>query len=487
MKKLNWRFWRNPRFRYGGMSTLLLCLCLALLIALNGLLTAMEKKHGWRVDYSFNALTTHSEDTLRILDGLTEPVHIYALFERGSEDLPLMELLNRYAAASPLVTWEQTPASLNPTLLTRFSSTTEDAAISSDSLVVYCEATDRFRVLSPADFVSLSVDHQTGAYTYNWIYESSITSAIAYVTQETIPVVYAIQGHDELNADTSAVFADLLLTNHFDLRYSTLADAELDEAALLIFLAPVRDLTDKEMALVNDFVQSGGSLLFASDYSDPIANMPNYQALLRSFGFLPLDGVVLAAKEEKNTCFEGNRTMLLPQMASTEVTCSMLLDGMDTLMLPYARAFEIPSAVDANLTVTPMLLTSENAYVKPLSTTSLTLDRQDSDRTGPFALALEARRYTDGAENISKAVAIGNTTLLTSEYVHSMTHAQEFIISVMDYLIGSDAGHVSIMARTAIRPQLSAESIFVGSLLLAALPLTVLAAAFLILYPRRHM
>ena len=42
-------------------------------------------------------------------------VHIYALFTPGSEDLPLMELLNRYASASDRVTWEQTSVTLNPT------------------------------------------------------------------------------------------------------------------------------------------------------------------------------------------------------------------------------------------------------------------------------------------------------------------------------------------------------------------------------------
>ena len=58
-------------------------------------LTALEKKHGWRVDYSFNALTTQSEATLEILAGLKHPVHIYALFTKGQEDGPLMELLDR--------------------------------------------------------------------------------------------------------------------------------------------------------------------------------------------------------------------------------------------------------------------------------------------------------------------------------------------------------------------------------------------------------
>jgi len=60
-------FWRNPRIRYGSLSTLLICLALAALIVLNLAMTSLEKKHGWRMDYSFNALTTHSEKTLEIL------------------------------------------------------------------------------------------------------------------------------------------------------------------------------------------------------------------------------------------------------------------------------------------------------------------------------------------------------------------------------------------------------------------------------------
>ena len=42
------------------------------------------------------------------------------------------------------------------------------------------------------------------------------------------------------------------------------------------------------------------------------------------------------------------------------------------------------------------------------------------------------------------------------------------------------------MARAAVRPGLSADALTLGSLLLVALPLAVLAAALIILYPRRY-
>ena len=39
-------FWRQPRFRYGSMSTLLLCLCIAVLMAVVLLCDTLEEENG---------------------------------------------------------------------------------------------------------------------------------------------------------------------------------------------------------------------------------------------------------------------------------------------------------------------------------------------------------------------------------------------------------------------------------------------------------
>ena len=485
MKKLNFAFLHDPKFRYGSLSTALLCVAIAVLIALSGLFTALEKKYGWRVDFSFNAITSHSEGTETILKELDYPVHIYALYEKGAEDLLLFELLNRYSAASDLVTWEQAPLSLNPTFATRFASANTDATVQTDSLVVFCPETERFRVLNAMDFLTLSIDYDAGSWAYDKLtYESSITSAIAYVTQERIPVVYMVQGHDELNEDTAATLADFLRGNHSDVRFASRANINPVPGDLLVFLAPVRDLTDSELAKVTDFTRQGGALLFACDYTDPVASMPNYRALLRSYGFLPLDGVVVAAKEDSAGYFEGNRTVLLPQMQPTDVTFDLMMNGATTLVLSTARAFETPAVTDNSLTVAPMLLSGEDSYLRSLSS-STSLNKQPGDAEGPFPLALEAYRFSDTGD-VSRAVILGSTGTLTSDYYYSISHAQEFILRMMEYLTDSAASNLHIMARTAVRPGLSADALTLGSMLLVALPLMVLGAALIILYPRRH-
>ncbi len=487
MKKI--AFWKNPRFRYGGLSTLILCLLLAALVGANALFGTLEKKNGWRVDCSFNGITTQSETTLQILDQLPYPVHIYALFPRGQEDAPLMELLDRYAAASPLVTWEQTDITLNPGLLTRFQASTGETEVSNDSMIVYCQETDRWKVLSPGDFVSLSLDYEAGAFTYaGYTYESRITSAINYVTQERIPRVLMLQGHGELTEEDTAVLAELLEANNFEVTYFSFTDKDVTPQPddLVAILSPLRDLADQELEQLTGFAAQGGSFLFTCDYTDQITGMPNYQALLRSYGFLPMDGLVIASAEEPSTYYSDMRIALIPTMLSTEITYDLLASGRDTLLLVGSRAFEMPEQSDRSLEVSTVLSTGYKAYLRNLSTGDLnSLEQSDEDELGPFALALQARRVT-GEGNISRAFALGCSTLLTDSQVHAMTDSQEFILRVAEFLLNTEPTDLGIMAKSALRPQLSVASVTLGSLLLVALPMAVLAAALVVLWPRRN-
>ena len=479
-------FWRNPRLRYGSLSTLILCVALAALVLLNVALTGLEKKHGWRADFSFNALTTQSETTLRVLEELPYPVHIYALYSKGSEDLPLMELLDRYAAASGLVTWEQTDAALNPGLLTRFHSEVTGESVTNDSLVVSCETTGRWKVLSYADFMTLSLNLEEGSYEISGLaYEAKITSAIAYVTQDTIPRVIVAQGHGELDETVTEVFRELLENNYFDVRYGRLSEFELSPEDMVALLSPVYDLTDGELEALTAFAEQGGSILFTCDYSDPVSQMPNVRALLRSYGFLPMEGVVVASATEPGTYYDNMRINLIPYMLPGEITADLTGSYSTLLLAGGCRAFETPGDTDTGLIITPLLASGYAAYLHDLSSGALSLDQQDGDEVGPFTLALEASRIT-ASGHVSKAFVIGCSTLLTSAQVHAMTDAEEFILRTVQFLLDAQPSDLGIMAKSAVRPALSARSYGLGSLLLVALPMAVVAAALVILLPRRN-
>lgn len=483
MKKMP--FWRDPKWRYGSFSALLLCAALAALVALNLVFTDLEKKNGWRADFSFNGLTTQSETTRQVLAELTCPVHIYALYQKGSEDLPLFELLDRYAAASDQVTWEQADVALNPGLLTRFQSEVTGESATNDSLVVYCETTGRWKALSYQDFLTLSLNLEAGAYEVSGLsYEGRITSAIAYVTREEIPRVIVAQGHRELDEAATGVLAELLESNYFDVRYGRLSELEPKPGDLVMLLSPTRDLTEGEVETLAAFAEAGGSFLFTCDYTDPVASMPNYAALMRSFGFLPKEGVVVASEAEPDTYYNNMRINLIPYMLAGEIT-SDLVGGYNTLLLTGCRAFETPEETDHGLIVTPILSSGYGAYLHDASGASLSLEQQEGDEIGPFALALEATRVT-ASGNVSRAFVLGCSTLLTSEQIYAMTDAEEFILRAAQFLLDTQPTDLGIMAKAATRPALSVRSYTLGSLLLVALPMAVLAAAVLILLPRRN-
>lgn len=492
MKKIDLRFWRNPRLRYGGMSTLLLCAALAILIALNALFTVLEERQGWRVDCSFNSLTTYSDATAEVLAALQTPVEIYALFERGQEDLQLFELLDRYCAATPYATWEQTPLSLNPSMAPRFQGGSSGGEVSSDCLVVYCAETDRFRVLTPMSFIGLSVNTTTGAYEIDSItYEKELTAAISYVTQEKIPVVWVVQEHGEVTADGAASLTELLMDNHYDVRFATLADATLSPEDLVLFLSPQSDLTQVELEKLVTFADGGGSLLFACTPYDPLngssslpGGMPHYLELMRLYGFIPLDGMVWAAAGSTGAYDGVYRYNLYATLDATEITLDLVLGGIAKLPVAQARAFQTPEESLSSPIVTPMLWSHEDAYLLSIYANSIA---QPADApTGPFALALESYRFSNTGE-VSRAVALGSTSFLTSEESHSNAYVREAITRIADYLVDNESDDLSIAPKVAFRPKLSADALSMGSMMLVALPLAILAAAFIILFPRRHL
>lgn len=480
--------WQTLRFRRVSVSTALVCVLIAALLALCALGDALEKRYGWRVDMSFNALTTQSETTLEVLASLEHPVHIYALYARGREDLPLLELLDRYSAASRLVTWEQADASLNPALIARYTGGTSDVTVMNDSLIVACEETGRWKILYPSDFISASFNYEEGVYEPSGVtYESSLTSAISYVAQDRVPRAMILQGHGELDMNATGVLASLLAANNYDVGYFTLNTTEtaLVPEDLLLILSPQIDLREDELAQLTAFADQGGSILFTVDYADPTDRMPRLASLLRYYGFVHKPGLVIASPQEPNTYYNNNRIYLIPYMQATDVTAPLVEGRTDTLLLTGSGAFALPEeTTDRALTVETVLLSGTRAYLHDISDGQL--DQTERDEMGPFALALQAQRVTD-AGYVSRAFVLGCSTVLTSAEVYAITYSQEFILRAAQYLANEQPVSYQIMAKAAVRPGLSAGSVALGMAVAFGLPGLVLIAAVVVLRRRKNL
>ena len=422
---------RKPKWRFGAYSSLVM----AMLIGIGTLLTvavdSLEDTYGWRRDYSFNGYTATGEETKKVLTALDMPVTLYLLYQSDNLDSKLYEALLRYQQLSNHIAVKTVDLTKNPGFVTLFEGDLQ-TSLAANSVVVSCETTGRYRILNyEEDFIKKGYNIDTGKFEITGLaYEKNVTEAIVYVSQVEVPVIGISQGHGELSETTLKSLIDFLQDNSYDVKTVNLMSGDaLSGVDLLIVADPFKDFTDGEIEAMKAFAQAGGSFFMIRDFTDPL-DLANYQSLLRSYGVVPLPGIVVASENDKGSYYD-ERIYLLPTFASLDMTVPLIESGMDVLLLVGASAFETPEQTDASLSAVTVLMSGPNAYVRNISSGDETIDYQEGDRTGELALAiLAARMHPNG--NISRMFAIGNSTVFTDDYSYQRTFNQQFIMQLME-------------------------------------------------------
>lgn len=474
----------EPRWRHGKLNALLMALFLAVCVLVNVGVKALEDTYGWKRDLSFNGYATTGAETADVLSHLQSDVELYLLYQNGSMDTQVLNLLERYAVLCSRITVLPTDIVRSPGILTRFQGSI-DQAIGADTVIVNCPETGRYKVLTYADFITQGYNLETGTFEIEGLaYEKQLTEAIVYVAQSRIPTVGFLQGHAELDEPALEVFLSYLKSNNYDTAMvNLLAGDLLDEVDLLVFAAPQKDLSDGELDMLADFAQRGGSMMFWRDYTDPLDGMPNYLSLLRSYGITPVEGVVVAAEEDGGSYY-GEPLSLLPYMQPLDMTLPLISAGMDILLMPASTAFTQPPEPTESLSAAAVLKSGPNAYIRSLTDGVESIEKQPGDSTGEHTVALFAHRmFANG--NVSRAFAAGCSALFINEYIYQRTFNEEFMLVLLGELLPDKMVSLDIMASTALRPALKVGSQPFGVALIVAIPLLVLAAGLIVLLPRR--
>lgn len=475
----------QPRWRHGKLSALLMAAFLTGCVLVNAGVKALEDEYGWMRDLSFNGYATTGEETQTVLDRLEKDVELYLLYQGGEVDSYLLNLFNRYEVLSEHISVMPTDLARNPGILTRFQGEM-DKAVEADTVIVNCPATGRYKLLTYEDFMTSGYDVETGEFVLEGLaYEKQLTEAIVYVAQEEIPVIGILQGHSELNESALAVLIDFLQSNNYASRTVNLMQGDsLADIDLLLIASPQNDLNDLELDMISTYAGEGGHFFILRDYTDPFTGMPNYMSFLRSYGVIPLDGVVAAGEEDTDTYY-GDPFQLVPYMESTDMTMQLLAAKMDILLMPYASGFETPADPTPSLTTATVLKTGPNAYVRRVSDGAESTEKQPGDLSGEISVGLYAHRmYANG--NVSRMFACGSSPLFIWEYIYESSYVEEFLIAVLGELMPDSKVSLDIMASTALRPAMTVGSQPVGIALTLAVPVVILLAGLMVLLPRRN-
>lgn len=475
---------RQPKWRHGKLGALLMVCFLGTCVLLNVAVKALEDEYGWRTDLSFNGYATTTEQTQAALDSLAHGVELYLLYNSGAEDAQVLEVLNRYAVLSDSITVLPTDLARNPGIVTRFPGDTETVA-EADTVIVNCPDTGRYELINPMDFVTLSYNIDLGSFEIEGLaYEKLLTEAIVRVSQDELPTIGLLAGHGELDMESLTPLVSLLRSNAYEVAEVNLSTGgSLENVDMLMIASPQKDLSDAEIEQINAFLTQGHSLFITRDYTDTL-NMPNYLSLLRSYGVVPLSGVVVASEEDTGS-YDGELLYLVPYMQDLDITSALIENRTDLLLLPGATAFETPGEADQSLTTAAVLKSGPHAYLRDLSDGETAIDKQPGDREGELTLALFAHRMHATGE-ISRAFAIGNSLAFVADYVYQRAYTEEFVLTMMRQLVPDKAVSLDIMASTALRPALTVGSQPMSIALIVALPLVIIVAALMVLLPRRN-
>lgn len=461
----------------GSYSAAITVIFIAIIIVINLIIGKLPSKYT-QFDISEQKLYSIGEQTAEMLKDLDKDVTIYQVAQSGSEDENISKLLQRYEDESDHVKVELKDPVVNPKFVSEY--TTDN--LSSNSLIVVCG--DRNKIVNYNNIYESSIDYNTYSYqTTGFDGEGQITSAIAYVTSEDLPILYTLEGHGEATLD-STIKEDIEKANMEIKSLNLLTEGSVPEDAdCLLIESPTSDISEDERDAILEYLENGGKAMIFSDYTGN--KLENFSAIMENYGVTTADGIV----------FEGDSQhyamqmpyYLVPTINSAEAVSDVASAGYYVLA-PYAQGIQKLEDVRDTVTIESLLTTSDSAYSKT-NMNSDTHEKESDDVSGPFDLGVSITETLDDDKE-TQIVYYSTANLLESQVNQMVSGGNEqLIMSSLKWMTDTEENtSVSIPSKSmeVSRLTLTAyDASFWKICTIGLIPGVFLVAGFLIWLKRR--
>lgn len=421
-----------------------------------------------QLDVTSQKLYSLTDDTKTLMKRLEQDVTIYVISSEESSDTTVDKTLARYEQLSDHIRVEYKDPLVSPNFYKSFAD-----SVSSNSLIVV--SGDRSKVIDYYDLYEQEFDY----YTYSssvtgYDAEGQITSAIDYVTNEELPMIYQLEGHGEASLESS--FTEVLSKENVEITTINLLqyDEVPEDAAAILLLSPTTDLSSDDADKIISYLQNGGKAVISVTLTEN--EMPNFDRVLEAYGVTNTYAMVI---ENDRNYYSQSPYYLLPEIQSSELTSEIY--NQKYIFAPYTMGLDF-NLDSEERTVESFLTTSGNAYAKADPLNVSTLEYEEGDTQGTFTVGA---LITEGDTEVA-VIASGYVFTESADSMVSGANSTLFGNIIAKFAGKEDS--VSIAAKSYSMDNITVSQsgvILLGVLFTIALPLLILIAGVFVWIRRR--
>jgi ABC-type uncharacterized transport system involved in gliding motility auxiliary subunit len=419
-------------------------------------------KHDREYDLTETGRFTLSDQTIKVLKNLDEPVQVMGFFQTGDPRTGLArDYLDRYGHYTKYLSYEFHDPNLEPALAQSFQ-------------------IERYGLV----FVSDDKQHQSFT-----IDEQALTSGLIRVINDQERMAYFITGHGEHQVDDggkegySAVKETLEAENYRVASLNLSASGGVPADASLLILAGAKvPMAEIEAELIMDWMDSGGKLMLLVDPHDPAP----LKQLVHQYGLALEDNYVV--EDYDHSLMVLTHQGLTPQLIAPLITkypyheVTQGLSGYQSFY-PLVRSITVTPTQTAGREVQPLLTTSYGSWAETDLQAGDFEFSEGIDPVGPFHLAVAVENFETGA----RLVVFGDAGFVANKNVSPQMANLDLFMNAVNWLAEEEA-LISIRPKppenhTLVMTPMQVNMTFVTTIIL--IPLTVFGVGIGVWWKRR--
>lgn len=477
------RLFKTKGTKHGAYSVGVTAAVVAIVVVLNLIIGQLPEKYR-SIDVSNTKIYEISDTSKTLLKNLDQKITMKVLANEEEADERIRTFLSKYSGLSKNISVEWIDPVLHPSVL-------EENDASENTIIVSCEETGKTTTVAFRDMIVTDMYsyYYTGtASESEFDGEGQLTGAVNYVVNDAGQQVYRTIGHGE--AALSSTITDLMNKNNYQVEeWNLLMEGSVPEdCELLLINAPTKDLTEEERTAIETYLGQGGDVMLLLGEKNA-AEMPNFAALMKTYGMEPADGYIA----DPERCYQGNYYYLFPQLSLSDE----MADGISSEMVLVinAHGFTVTDAARDTITTTAFMNSSDHAY-------AITEEKQTEGSYALGAVAVETIEDETESESTEKSettedsetkesrfTVISAGSLIDSQITDTFTTLENTTIFMNAVTANFDGvENLSIEPKSLSIEYNTVQHIGVFSLLVIfGIPVLILVVGFVVWFKRRKM